>query len=72
MVEQSNFTDFNIARMNNYPKKVTTHIVEAPPGTHAGGVGEPAVAPFSAALCNAVFAASKKRLRSLPTGEQIT
>ena len=71
-VEQSNFTDFEIARMSNYPKKVNVHIVDAPAGTHAGGVGEPAVAPFSAALCNAVFAASNKRLRSLPTGERIT
>lgn len=70
-VEQSNFTDFNIARMSNYPRKVNVHIIDAPPGTHSGGVGEPAVAPFSAALCNAVFAASKKRLRNLPTGEQV-
>ncbi|MEQ1651664.1 MAG: molybdopterin cofactor-binding domain-containing protein [Hyphomicrobium sp.] len=70
-VEQSNFTDYAIARMSNYPKKVNVHIVEAPPGTHSGGIGEPGVAPFCAALCNAVFAASKKRLRSLPTGEKV-
>ena len=70
-VEQSNFTDFNIARMSNYPKKVNVHIIDAPAGTHSGGVGEPGVAPFSAALCNAVYAASKKRLRNLPTGEQV-
>lgn len=71
-VEQSNYTDFTVARMSNYPKKVTTHIVDAPPGTHAGGVGEPAVAPFSGALCNAIYAATKKRLRSLPTGDIVT
>lgn len=70
-VEQSNFTDYAIARMSNYPKKVNVHIIEAPHGTHSGGVGEPALGPFSAALCNAVFAASKKRLRNLPTGEQV-
>lgn len=70
-VEQSNFTDFEIARMSNYPKKVNVHIVDAPAGTHAGGVGEPAVALFSAALCNAVYAASKVRLRNMPTGEKV-
>ena len=70
-VEQSNFFDYNVARMSNYPKKVNVHIIDAPAGTHSGGIGEPAVAPFSAALCNAVFAATKKRLRNLPTGEKV-
>ncbi len=70
-VEQSNFTDFQVARMSNFPKTVHVHLVEAPHGTHSGGVGEPGIAPFSAALCNAVFAASKKRLRNLPTGETV-
>lgn len=71
-VEQSNYTDYAVARMANYPKKVNVHIIDAPPGTHAGGIGEPGVAPFGAALCNAVFAATKKRLRSIPTGEKVT
>ena len=71
-VEQSNFTDYAIATMSNYPKKVTTVIVDAPAGTHAGGIGEPGVPPFAPALCNAVFAATKKRLRNLPTGEKVT
>lgn len=70
-VEQSNFTDFEIAGMDNYPKKVNVHIIDAPPGTHAGGIGEPAVAPFCAALANAVYAASKKRLRKMPMGEKV-
>ena len=71
-VEQSNFTDYNVARMSNYPKKVSVFIVDAPRGTHSGGVGEPGVAPFIGALCNAVFAASGKRLRSIPAGDKIT
>jgi isoquinoline 1-oxidoreductase beta subunit len=71
-VEQSNYTDFPVATMQNYPKKVNVHIVEAPPGTHAGGVGEPGVPPFAPALANAIFAASGKRLRSMPMGEKAT
>lgn len=71
-VEQSNFTDYNVARMSNYPKKVSVLIVDAPHGTHSGGVGEPGVAPFIGALRNAIFAASKKRVRSIPAGDKIT
>jgi len=70
-VEQSNFTDYNVVRMSNYPEKVTVHIIDAPHGTHSGGIGEPAVAPMIAGLANAIFAASKKRLRSIPMGDTI-
>jgi isoquinoline 1-oxidoreductase subunit beta len=69
-VDQSNFTDFNIATMRNYPKTVNVHIVEPPPGRHAGGVGEPGLPPFAPALANAVFAATGKRLRNMPMGEK--
>lgn len=71
-VEQSNFTDYNVARMSNFPKIVNIHIVDAPKGTHSGGIGEPGVAPMIGALCNAVFAASKKRIRSIPFGDKVT
>lgn len=71
-VEQSNFGDFEVARMTNFPQKVNVHIVEpASPSHYATGVGEPGVPPFAPALCNAVFAATGKRLRALPTGESI-
>jgi isoquinoline 1-oxidoreductase beta subunit len=63
-IDQSNFHDYQIARMTRAPRHVDVHIVEseAPPA----GVGEPGVPPFAPALCNAVFAATGKRVRELP------
>jgi isoquinoline 1-oxidoreductase subunit beta len=63
-VDQSNFFDYQVARMNDAPRQVDVHIVEsmAPPA----GVGEPGVPPFVPALCNAVYAATGKRVRELP------
>ncbi len=63
-VDQSNFFDYPVARMNDAPNQVDVHIVEstAPPA----GAGEPGVPPFVPALCNAVFAATGKRVRELP------
>jgi isoquinoline 1-oxidoreductase beta subunit len=63
-IDQSNFHNYRIAGMNRAPRHVEVHIVEseAPPA----GVGEPGVPPFAPALCNAVFAATGKRVRELP------
>ena len=71
-VQQSSYWDYNIAKMSNYPKAVTVHIVAAPPGTRAGGVGEPGLPPFTPALANAIFAATGKRVRNLPIGEKVS
>ncbi len=71
-VEQTNYSDYNIATMANYPKKVDVHIVDASPGTHAGGIGEPGLPPFAPALANAVFAATGKRIRNMPMGDKVT
>ena len=70
-VEQTNFSDYTIATMANFPRVVDVHIVDAPPGTHAGGIGEPGLPPFAPALANAVFAATGKRLRDMPMGEKV-
>lgn len=62
-VEQSNFHDYPVLRMNEMPQ-VEVHIVsssEAP-----GGVGEPGLPPLAPAVVNAVFAATGKRVRKLP------
>jgi isoquinoline 1-oxidoreductase beta subunit len=70
-VEQSNYFDYNVTRISNFPQKVDVHIIETPETTHAGGVGEPGVPPFAPALANAIFAATGKRLRNLPMGEKL-
>jgi isoquinoline 1-oxidoreductase beta subunit len=61
--EQSNFNDYEMLRIDGAPK-VETVIV--PSGDFWGGVGEPPVPPLAPALCNAIFAATGKRIRSLP------
>ena len=62
-VEQSNFNNYRVLRMNEMPK-VEVHIV---PSTAAPtGVGEPGVAPIGPAVANAIFAATGKRLYKLP------
>jgi isoquinoline 1-oxidoreductase beta subunit len=64
VIEQSNFNDYPVARMNEAPYKTNVYIVDsdAPPA----GVGEPGVPPFAPAVCNAIFAANGKRIRELP------
>jgi isoquinoline 1-oxidoreductase beta subunit len=63
-IDQSNFHNYPVARMNDAPVHVDVQIVEssAPPA----GVGEPGVPPFVPALCNAIYAATGKRVRELP------
>ena len=62
-VEQSNFGDYRMLRLDEMPR-IETVIV--PSSGIWGGVGEPPLPPLAPALCNAVFAATGKRVRSLP------
>ena len=67
-VEQSNFTDYRVLRMNETPP-IEVHLVhsnEAP-----GGIGEPGTAALAPAVTNAIFAATGTRVRKLPVGEQL-
>ena len=67
-IQQSNFHDVRVVRMSETPV-IDVHIVpsvEAP-----GGMGEPGTAALFPSLVNAVYAASGKRLRKLPVGEQL-
>ncbi|SDB54026.1 isoquinoline 1-oxidoreductase, beta subunit [Pseudomonas sp. NFACC23-1] len=70
-VQQDNFHMYEVARMSLAPKEVAVHLVTPPGEVPLGGVGEPGVPPIAPALCNAIFAATGKRIRSLPVRYQL-
>jgi isoquinoline 1-oxidoreductase subunit beta len=70
-VQQSNFGDYPVARMDEAPLVTNVHIMPQGPDTPPSGVGEPGVPPFAPALINAIFAATGKRIRALPIGKQL-
>ena len=62
-VQQSNFNDYPVLRLGEAPR-IETHLVDS--REEPGGVGETGTACVQAALCNAVFAATGRRARTLP------
>jgi isoquinoline 1-oxidoreductase subunit beta len=62
-VEQSNFNDYRVLRMNEMPKTEVYIVDSAEPPS---GIGEPTVPPIGPAVSNAIFAATGKRVRTLP------
>lgn len=65
-VEQENFSDFQVVRMDAAPRQIGVHLIDG--GPPIGGVGEAGLPPFAPALCNAIFAATGRRIRELPVG----
>jgi isoquinoline 1-oxidoreductase beta subunit len=63
-IDQSNFYDYPVARIADAPYRTNVYVLDsdAPPS----GVGEPGVSVIPPALCNAIFAATGKRIRELP------
>jgi len=62
-VEQANFNDYQMPRMNDAPK-TEVHVVMSK--EEPTGIGEPGLPVMAPAMCNAIFAATGKRLRRLP------
>jgi isoquinoline 1-oxidoreductase beta subunit len=63
-VQQANFPQYDMVRLANTPE-IEVHIISS--GTeYLGGVGEPGTPPLAPAVCNAIYAATGKRIRSLP------
>lgn len=62
-VEQGNFNNYRVVRMNTAPE-IEVEIINS--GEAMGGIGEPGTPPIFPAVGNAIFAASGKRLRSMP------
>lgn len=67
-VKETNYHQYRLLMMKQAPK-VAVHIV--PSAEPPGGVGEVGLPPIAAAMCNGIFAATGKRIRTLPVGDQL-
>ena len=64
VVDQTNFHNYPVSRITDCPMEINVHVI--PSKELPGGVGEPGVPPVAPAICNALFAATGKRVRELP------
>jgi isoquinoline 1-oxidoreductase beta subunit len=67
-VEQGNFDDYEMVRLADSPRIETYFALSG--GAKWGGIGEPGTPPIAPAVCNAIYAATGKRIRALPIKNQ--